>query len=72
MAKNTYVISNIHGQYDALKEMMTKIEFSYDDELYILGDVIDRGHKSLECINWILEQDNVLTLLGNHELLFFR
>ncbi|MBQ7759002.1 metallophosphoesterase, partial [Anaerotignum sp.] len=47
-----------------------KIEFGYDDEMYILGDVIDRGPQSLECVKWIMEQDNILTLIGNHELLF--
>lgn len=71
MARYTYVISDIHGQMDALMEMLTKIEFSDCDELYILGDVIDRGSKSIECMKWIMEQDNVLTLLGNHELLFY-
>lgn len=71
MARYTYVISDIHGQFDALMEMMHKIEFTDEDELYIIGDVIDRGPKSLECIQWIMKQDNVLTLLGNHELILF-
>lgn len=71
MARYTYVISDIHGQYDALMEMINLIQFTEDDELYILGDVIDRGLKSVECIRWICKQDNVLTLLGNHELLLY-
>lgn len=70
MARYTYVISDIHGQYDALMEMVKKIDFGYDDEMYIIGDLIDRGDKSIECIKWVMEQDNILTLLGNHELLF--
>ena len=52
-------------------KIIDKIKFSYEDELYILGDVIDRGPKSIECIKWIMEQDNVLTILGNHELMFY-
>lgn len=71
MARYTYVISDIHGQYDALMEMMKLIQFSEEDELYILGDVIDRGPKSVECMRWIRMQDNVLTLLGNHELMLY-
>jgi len=71
MARYTYVISDVHGQYDALMKMIEQIEFVSDDELYILGDVIDRGPKSVECIEWIMAQDNVLTLLGNHELMFY-
>ena len=71
MARFTYVMSDIHGQFDALMRMLEQIGFTEEDELYILGDVIDRGSKSIECIKWIMEQDNVLTLLGNHELMLY-
>lgn len=71
MARYTYVISDIHGQFDALMQMMTLINFGEEDELYILGDVIDRGPKSVECIRWIMNQDNILTLLGNHEFILY-
>lgn len=70
MARYTYAVSDLHGQFSALKEMLQKIDFKDEDEMYILGDVIDRGPESIECVQWIMEQDNVLTLLGNHELLF--
>lgn len=71
MARYTYVMSDIHGQFDALMKMMEQIGFTDEDELYIIGDVIDRGAKSVECIRWIMNQDNVLTLLGNHELILY-
>ena len=71
MARYTYVISDIHGQYSAFMKLLKKIQFSDEDELYILGDVIDRGSGSIECIRWIQRQDNVLTLLGNHELMLY-
>ena len=71
MARYTYVMSDIHGQFDAFMNMLDKINFTYDDELYILGDLIDRGPKSIKCIKWVMEQDNVLMLLGNHELMLY-
>lgn len=71
MARYTYVISDIHGQFDALMQMMSLINFGKEDELYILGDVIDRGSKSVECIQWIMNQGNILTLLGNHEFVLY-
>ena len=71
MARFTYVMSDIHGQFDAFMRMLKQIDFTENDELYILGDVVDRGSKSIECIKWIMEQDNVLTLLGNHELMLY-
>lgn len=70
MARYTYVMSDIHGQYDAFMEMIDQIQFTDDDELYIVGDLIDRGPKSIECIKWVANHDNVLAMLGNHELLF--
>ena len=71
MARFTYVMSDIHGQFDAFMRMLKQIDFTENDELYILGDVVDRGSKSIECIKWIMEQDNVLTLLGNHEIMLY-
>lgn len=70
MARYTYVISDIHGQYDAFLKMLEIINFQDEDEMYIIGDIIDRGPKSLECLSWIDDHDNVLPMLGNHELLF--
>jgi len=37
------------------------------DNLYVLGDVIDRGKKPLECLNYIRNTDGVELLVGNHE-----
>lgn len=68
MAK--YVMSDIHGCYDKYIEMLDKVKFSKDDELYILGDIIDRGSQSMEIYKHILENDNITLLKGNHELLF--
>ena len=38
----TYVISDIHGQYDMFMELLEKIPLKDSDTLYILGDVVDR------------------------------
>lgn len=38
-----YVVSDIHGCYDKYRELLKVLALSYDDTLYILGDVIDRG-----------------------------
>lgn len=39
----TYVMSDIHGMAHLLKQMLEKICFSDEDQLYILGDMIDPG-----------------------------
>ena len=64
-----YVISDLHGYpLEKFKMLLEKAEFSADDFLYILGDVIDRnGDGGVEMLLWLMEQDNIELLLGNHE-----
>lgn len=65
-----YVMSDLHGEYDKFIKMLELINFSSTDTLYILGDVIDRGPKSLDIIDYIRKpkNNNIKLLLGNHEL----
>ena len=63
-----YAVSDIHGEYNALMNLLDKIAFGYDDVLYIIGDAIDRGPKCAPLIRWLVETDlNVQYILGNHE-----
>lgn len=64
-----YVLSDIHGMYEKYKQMLEKINFSPYDTLYILGDVIDRGHRSLDILKDMMTRDNIVPLIGNHELM---
>lgn len=65
----TYVISDLHGcPLEKFKELLEKAEFSDNDFLYILGDVIDRnGDGGVQMLCWLLELPNVQLILGNHE-----
>lgn len=64
-----YAISDLHGYpVDRLKKLLTQANFCEEDYLYILGDVIDRnGDGGVSVLIWLLEQDNVQLILGNHE-----
>ncbi len=63
-----YVTSDLHGYpLDKFKAMLESVNFSQDDFLYILGDVIDRGTDGISLLRWIMLQPNVELLLGNHE-----
>ena len=42
----TYVISDIHGEYDKFMELLDKIKLKETDTLYVLGDILDRGTAS--------------------------
>jgi serine/threonine protein phosphatase 1 len=65
----TYVISDIHGEYDLFDELLGIIGFGDEDKLYILGDVFDRGPHPVRTMLRIMGMPNVEFLAGNHELM---
>ncbi len=62
-----YVMSDIHGQYEKYCKMLEKINFSDEDELYVLGDVVDRGQDPIPLLRDMSMRFNVFPLLGNHD-----
>lgn len=74
VSRNVYgtdwLCGDIHGQYDALQLALAAKGFQPTrDRLFLLGDVIDRGPKSREMLNWVLSKDYVQSAMGNHELM---
>lgn len=63
----TYIMSDIHGHYTEFIEMLKKINFDKTDTLYIIGDIIDRGTENLKILDFIIENNNIHLLMGNHE-----
>ncbi len=60
------VIGDVHGHYDGLMHLMDAIAPTPDDEVYFLGDLIDRGAKSAQVLDFV-QQNGYVSLLGNHE-----
>lgn len=67
MCVSTYVMSDLHGCYDAYMQMLEKIHFSDEDMLYVVGDVVDRGPHPMKILLDLMKRDNVVCLAGNHE-----
>ena len=72
MNKRLFAIGDTHGCYDSFKELVeNKIQLQKDDKLILLGDYIDRGDKSKEVVDFIIELlgngYNLIPLMGNHE-----
>lgn len=66
---SVYVTSDLHGlEFTKFEQLLQSVNFSDNDWLYILGDVIDRQNDGgVEILKWLLEQPNVQLILGNHE-----
>lgn len=60
------VIGDVHGHYDGLMLLLEAIAPGSDDQVYFLGDLIDRGPKSSQVVNFV-QQSSYHCLLGNHE-----
>lgn len=67
-----YFIGDIQGCFDEFQQLLEKIDFNpRQDTLYLTGDLIGRGPKSLETLAFVSShQDSVQTVLGNHDLHF--
>ena len=64
-----YAISDVHGKFDKYESMLKLINFSDEDELFVIGDVIDRGPEGIKIIRDIMARQNVHMLMGNHEFM---
>lgn len=67
-----YIMADIHGEYEMFLTMLEKISFSENDELYIAGDIIDKGKDSVKLAKHIFQHANMYAVLGNHEHLFLQ
>lgn len=64
-----YLMSDIHGDFENFYKMLVKINFSNYDQLYVLGDVLDKGTENLCLYEFIYHTENIYLLKGNHEYL---
>lgn len=63
----TYLMSDLHGQYDKYMKMLELIDFNARDDLYVLGDVVDRGPEPMAILKDMSLRINVFPILGNHD-----
>lgn len=70
--KKYFIFSDIHSFYDLWQEALKNAGFDINNSDHILislGDLLDRGDKPLECLNFInsVPKDRKILIKGNHE-----
>lgn len=67
MAGRRLIIGDIHASYDKLISVLDKASFTSDDILYSVGDIVDRGDKPVETLDFLMGLENFFPVLGNHD-----
>lgn len=71
--ERTIVVGDIHGCFDEFQQLLKKVAWNESkDRLVLVGDIINKGPKSTEMLEWIFMHPTVITLLGNHEWAFLQ
>jgi len=67
---SVYVIGDVQGCYRSLQQLLAAIEFSPTvDRLVFVGDLVNRGPRSLQVLRWVREHDHCCdSVLGNHDI----
>ena len=68
-----YVLSDVHGFYNEMREALDKAGFDPNDEnswLISCGDWFDRGNQPLEVMRYLMSLPRVILIKGNHSQLF--
>ena len=64
----TYAVANLHGCFNKFKKLLRKINFTDNDVMYVLGDIVDYGEEPIELLCDLSMRYNVIPILGECDL----
>lgn len=65
-----YAISDVHAHTELFERF--KATLAEDDQVYVLGDAIDKGDGTLDVLQTIIDDNRFTMLLGNHEHMMYQ
>ena len=66
---STYVVGDVHGCFNQFLILLNKINYNFSkDKIILTGDLVNRGNESLAMLNFCMANQNIQTVLGNHDL----
>lgn len=68
----TYILSDLHGEYELFCRLMEKVKFSEGDVLICCGDMIEKGKHSVRLTKLLFSLKKAVLLAGNHEYAFLK
>lgn len=62
----TIAISDIHGNFKGLMQLLQKIHYQpHNDRLILVGDLIEKGSENLALARWFVQHPEVEAVMGN-------
>ena len=65
-----FVVADVHGFYDEMRYALDQAGFNPEDDNHLLislGDIVDRGPKPVEVLEYLMGLKNKILVKGNHE-----
>ena len=56
----TFVVSDIHGEYELVIRLLEAIHLKETDTLYVLGDILDRGPHLIQIVLKLMKIPNTI------------
>ena len=61
-------VGDVHGCFDELMLLLNRINHDPKrDELYFVGDLVVKGNKSNECVEFVRSTQRAYSVMGNHD-----
>lgn len=68
--RKVVITTDVHGCYKKLMKILNDVDFCFRKDLLVLcGDNVDRGPDSFLMVHFVDQNDNVISVKGNHEYL---